>query len=98
MINISADYDNYILRNVKLKLAAVDYQSSDKIFPNNVLERRLENINLLDDHIVMCIKHSLKNALDELINNDYADDKFKLDITHNILNIVTDSILEKYLK
>lgn len=98
LINISADYDNYILRNVKLKLAAVDYQSSDKIFPNNVLERRLENINLLDDHIVMYIKHSLKNALDELINNDYADDKFKLDITHNILNIVTDSILEKYLK
>lgn len=98
LINISADCDNNILRRPKLKLSAVDYQLVDKIYPNYILERRLENISLINTQYVMYIKHSLKNAIAELIEDGHTDKKFRLDVTDNILNIVTDNILTNYMK
>ena len=98
LINIIGTYDNCILRDGKLHISAIDYKANDTIYPNNVLERRLENINLLDGHITSYIKYFLIHSIDELISKKYVSDTFKLDINHNILNVVTDNILCKYLK
>lgn len=98
LIRITGNYNGNILQDGKLFLATVDYKSNDTIYPNKILERRLENISLLDEHTISYIKHFLMHSIEELVNKNYTKQTFKIDINHRVLNIVIDNILEKYLK